>query len=449
MKKLTKNIFLVGLAVSTLTSCDNSYLDLEPKVSIDESAALNTSKDIQVTLNGAYDGLSDVNVWGGGSQYIKELLVDDRDVVFGGTFTTLDEIWRKTIATTNGDITNLWLDSYNSINRVNNVLSAISKVDDANRNRVEGEARFIRGALYFDLVNLYGKFWGDGDNNTNLAVPLILTPTRGITQDDYRTRATVAQVYAQVIDDLTKAEQLLSSQVDNYGFASKNAAAAMLSRVYLAQGNYALARDAANRVITSGVHALAPTFADAFADGSNTEELIFRIIVTDQDGANDLNTFYGSTASNGRGDIRVQSKFLSLYSSEDSRGKFFERVNNLNFTLKFADRYGDLPIIRFAEMYLTRAECNFRLGTTVGALPISDINKIRDRAGANLLTNLTLADILKERRLELAFEGGNYLDIKRTKQSVGALTSNSNALTLPIPQREIDTNKSLVQNAGY
>jgi hypothetical protein len=158
---------------------------------------------------------------GRGSQYIKELLVDDRDVVFGGTFTTLDEIWRKTIATTNGDITNLWLDSYNSINRVNNVLSAISKVDDTNRNRVEGEARFIRGALYFDLVNLYGKFWGDGDNNTNLAVPLILTPTRGITQDDYRTRATVAQVYAQVIDDLTKAEQLLSSQVDNYGFASK------------------------------------------------------------------------------------------------------------------------------------------------------------------------------------------------------------------------------------
>jgi hypothetical protein len=67
MKKLTKNIFLVGLAVSTLTSCDNSYLDLEPKVSIDESAALNTSKDIQVTLNGAYDGLSDVNVWGGGA----------------------------------------------------------------------------------------------------------------------------------------------------------------------------------------------------------------------------------------------------------------------------------------------------------------------------------------------------------------------------------------------
>jgi hypothetical protein len=86
--------------------------------------------------------------------------------------------------------------------------------------------------LYFDLVNLYGKFWGDGDNNTNLAVPLILTPTRGITQDDYRTRATVAQVYAQVIDDLTKAEQLLSSQVDNYGFASKNAAAAMLSSLF-------------------------------------------------------------------------------------------------------------------------------------------------------------------------------------------------------------------------
>ncbi|MEA5259124.1 RagB/SusD family nutrient uptake outer membrane protein [Arcicella aquatica] len=448
MNKIIKNILIAGIVFNTLTACDKE-LDIEPKVSIDELTALNTSKDVQVTLVGAYDGLSDGNVLGGGNQYIKELLVDDRDVVFGGTFTTLDEIWRKTISTTNGDVTNLWMDSYNTINRVNNVLSAINKVDQAEKASVEGQARFIRGMLYFEMVNLYGKFWGDGDNNTNLAVPLVLTPTRGITSEDNRTRATVGQIYAQILEDLTKAEQLLPSSLTNTGFATKNAAASILSRVYLAQGNYALARDAANRVIASGVHSLAPTFEDAFNDDTNADELIFRVIVTDQDGVNDLNTFYASTSNQGRGDIRIQSKHLALYSPEDTRGQFFNVLNRNVFTLKFADRYGDLPIIRLAEMYLTRAECNFRLGTSIGATPLSDINLIRNRAQANIFSSLTLSDIIKERRLELAFEGSNYLDIKRNKIKVGTIDYNANALILPIPQREIDTNKSLIQNAGY
>lgn len=448
MNKIIKNILIASIALNTFTACDKE-LDIDPKVSIDELAALNTSKDVQVTLVGAYDGLSDGNVLGGGNQYIKELLVDDRDVVFGGTFTTLDEIWRKTISTTNADVTNLWMDSYNTINRVNNVMSAIDKVDQAERASVEGQARFIRGMLYFELVNLYGKFWGDGDNNTNLAVPLVLTPTRGITAEDNRSRATVAQIYTQVLEDLTKAEQLLPSSLTNTGFATKNAAAAILSRVYLAQGNYALARDAANRVITSGKHSLAPTFEDAFNDDANAEELIFRIIVTDQDGVNDLNTFYASSSNQGRGDIRVQSKHLALYSPEDTRGQFFNVLNRNVFTLKFADRYADLPIIRLSEMYLTRAECNFRLGTAIGATALSDINLIRARAEANILSSLTLSDIIKERRLELAFEGSNYLDIKRNKQKVGTVDYNANSLVLPVPQREIDTNKSLIQNAGY
>lgn len=448
MKKLIKHIFVTSLSVTVLTACDSSNLDLSPKVSIDQADAITTSNDVSITLNGAYDGLSDVNVWGGGSQYMKELLVDDRDVVFGGTFATLDELWRKTVSTTNGDITNFWLDSYNAINRANNVLANINKVEANKKNQIEAEARFIRGSLYFDLVMMYGKFWGEGDNNVNLGVPLVTTPTNFITAEDSRSRATVAQVYAQVIEDLTKSEQL-NPTVSSGTIASKNAAAALLSRVYLAQGNYALARDAANRVIASGEQSLASTFANAFNDNANAEEVIFRIIVTDQDGTNDLNTFYASTANQGRGDIRLQSKFLALYAAGDERGTFYERRNNLNFTLKFADRYADLAIVRLAEMYLTRAECNFRLGTTVGASPLADVNVIRARAKAGLLSSVTLADIVKERRLELAFEGVNFLDVKRNKQAVGSLAYNANALVLPIPQREMDTNKSLVQNDGY
>jgi hypothetical protein len=228
-------------------------------------------------------------------------------------------------------------------------------------------------------------------------------------------------------------------------------AAALLSRVYLMQGNYALTRDAANRVITSAKYALTANFGGAFVDGNS--EAIFSVTVTDQDGSNALNTYYASSLNQGRGDVRVQSKHIALYEATDVRGKFFNTSNagSRTFTSKFNDRFGDVPVIRLAEMYLTRAEANFRLGTTVGAAPLADVNTIRARAGVPALTaaQLTLAAILKERKLELAFEGQQIHDIKRTKGTVGTTPFNSNNLILPIPQREMDVNKKLTQNAGY
>ncbi len=101
-------------------------------------------------------------------------------------------------------------------------------------------------------------------------------------------------------------------------------------------------------------------------------------------------------------------------------------------------------------MFLTRAECNLRLGQQVGASPVADINAVRQRAGLPPLTTVTLNDILRERKLELAFEGHQIHDLKRNRLPVNATFNfNSNALVLPIPQREIDTNKNLVQNPGY
>ena len=120
-----------------------------------------------------------------------------------------------------------------------------------------------------------------------------------------------------------------------------------------------------------------------------------------------------------------------------------------NYTRKHLDRYGNVPIIRLAEMYLTRAEANFRNNTAVGAAPLSDINSIRTRVGLPALSSLTLDAITKERYLELAFEGHNLHEAKRLQKSVGANNWNSPKLILPIPQREMDVNKSLVQNEGY
>jgi starch-binding outer membrane protein, SusD/RagB family len=447
MNKNIKNWLFVGTTVVFMAGCD-SRLDVKPTQSIEESTALATSQDVEVTLVGAYDGLSSINLYGGAIQYSGDLLGDDAEVRFGGTFATLDELWRKTITTTNGQTQTTWLQAYNTINRANNVLASLDKVEAGKKNSVEGEARFIRGLVYFDLVRFWGKAWGDGDNNTNLGVPLVTTPTRIVSETDNRPRATVAAVYTQVLEDLTKAETLLSN-ISDAGFASKNAAQAILARVYLQQGNYAAARDAANRVISSSQFALTATFPEAFEDATNDSEMIFKVIVTDQDGGNDLNTYFAPSTFQGRGDIRIQAKHLALYGAGDTRGTFFVRASNNNYTAKFLDQYGDVPVTRLAEMYLIRAESNQRLATTVGATPLSDINRIRARAGASALTTVSLDAILAERKLELSFEGLQVHDAKRLKRNVGTLTFSDNKLVIPIPQREIDTNKALVQNPGY
>ena len=442
-----KNWLFVGASMVFTIACD-SQLDIKPVQAIDESTALSTEQDVEVTLTGAYDGLGNSNLFGGAVQFFGELIGDEAEVRFGGTFSTLDELWRKTVSPTNTQTEATWLIAYSTINRANNVLSALDKVSDGKKARIEGEARLIRGLIYFDLVRFWGKAWGDGNNNTNLGVPIVTTPTKVVTEADSKPRATVAAVYTQVIEDLTKAESLLDD-VSDAGFASKNAAQAILARVYLQQGNYAAARDAANKVISSNNFGLTPTFAEAFNDATNEDEIIFKLIVTDQDGINSMNTFFAPATFQGRGDIRVQAKHLALFTANDERGSFFVKASNNTFTAKFIDQYGDVPVVRLAEMYLIRAEANQRLNSTTGASPLEDLNTIRTRSGAAALTQATLANILKERRLELAFEGQLIHDSKRIKKSVGTLAFSDDKLVLPIPQREIDTNKSLVQNAGY
>ena len=176
--------------------------------------------------------------------------------------------------------------------------------------------------------------------------------------------------------------------------------------------------------------------------------------VTAQDGANSLNTYFGIPLSTypgsaGRRDCKIRAAHFAQYETGDQRKDYFVLSAGNYYTLKHLDRFGDVPVVRLSEMYLTRAEANQRNTTVVGATPLSDVNAIRTRAGLPALTAVTLADILKERKLELAFEGQFLPDAKRTQTAVGALAWNSPKLIMPIPQREMDVNKQLVQNEGY
>jgi starch-binding outer membrane protein, SusD/RagB family len=216
------------------------------------------------------------------------------------------------------------------------------------------------------------------------------------------------------------------------------------------QQNYPAAAAAANRVIESGEFELVANYASAFNNGSNTSEDIFAMQVTSQDGVNEMNTFFGAAEFAGRGDIIIEDAHLALYEEGDKRfNLFYEDESGVMRTGKWINQFGNVNIVRLAEMYLTRAEANFRAGTAVGDTPVNDINVIRERAGLNPLAAVTIADIMLERRRELAFEGHLIHDIKRTRANVGNLPFNSPKLVFPIPQRETDVNPNLVQNAGY
>lgn len=458
MKKLVLGLLAACLVTGTITSCNNK-LNVEPVDSIDAANALNTSDDVQAALVGSYTSLQANAGYNGYIQLMSDLLAENGDFTFVGTFTQPQEFQRKALRRDNAFVQQIWQRGYITVNRVNNVLANLDKVTvAANKTRVEGEARFLRALSYFDLVRLYGKAWNDGTPSANPGVPLVLTPTTAVSPANNIPRNSVAEVYTQVIADLTTAEANLPAS--NGFFATKYAAAALLSRVYLQQGRYPEAAAAATRAIANTGFSLTPVYSDEFYQGVDlvptTSEDIFTIQNTAQSGSNSgtnqLSVFYSEAQ---RGDVSVNEQLINQFEANDERASLFSVTPNQTYTGKYDGQYGTVKLIRLAEMYLTRAEANFRAGTVVGATPLNDINRVRTRVGLPALTSLTLAAILQERKLELVFEGFRLGDLKRNQEStVDPVTNavipwNSPRLVLPIPLAEINANPNLTQNPGY
>jgi hypothetical protein len=458
-----KKIFpiLAASAALALGSCDKRLNEITPANTVLATDALKTSADVQSLLAGAYAVVGGSDLYGGRFQYSADLLGDplgaNSEVFWQGTFTQPNEFYRKRILVNNAFVASTWTQAYRAINIANTVLANLSKVAKVQQDQVEGSAKFIRGAMYFELVRLYGRAWNDGDPNTNPGVPIILTPTDVTNPDAVLgasakvARNSVAAVYAQAIKDLSDSETKLTASAPTSAtstfFATTYAASGMLSRVYLQQGQYALAAAKANRVISSGVYRLTTPIGDEFNSKINTNEDIFATQVTVQAGINDLNTYY---SQNGRGgDIAVQDALYNAYDAADDRSTLFAFTSNGTLTTKFDQVYGNIHEMRLAEMYLTRAEGNYRAGTAVGAAPVDDINVILERAKLAPVASVTLDDILTQRHLELAFEGFYLHDLKRNALPIGALAYTSPRLIFPIPQRELDVNSNLTQNAGY
>ena len=176
MKKL---IIAAGILVLTGVSCQKK-LDVQPAQSIDEKDALKTNSGVLTALNGSYADLGNAALYGGDIFLYNDLLSDAGEIRWNGTYAGLTQIYNKAIPKNNSFVRDTWLQGYKVINDVNNVLSALTVVDASLKDRVEGEAKFIRGSVYFDLVRSFAKSWNDGSPTTNLGVPIVLTPTRPV-----------------------------------------------------------------------------------------------------------------------------------------------------------------------------------------------------------------------------------------------------------------------------
>ena len=456
MKKI-KSIITI-LAVLIMASSCQKELDLKPHQSLLSKEALRTDANIKIVLVGAYAALRSDYDHGGIILRNSELTGADGEISWQGTYNAPREIYNQQIISANGDITAQWMDGYNTINICNNILSVIDTVVEADRDRVKGEVLFIRSLIFFDMVRFYALPYEVGDANTQYGVPLVLTPTLVISDGLKVGRNTVQEVYTKVIADLELAATLLPSKDPdipagkNTVYATSGVANALLARVYLQKGDYAKARDAANKVIGSELYELTPTYAGAFNNTTYSTEDIFGAKFTDKDGVNPMTEFWSTLEYGGRdGDIEIMQEHLDLYQAEDARLALFWDDGYGMRSGKWNTMNGVVNLFRLAEMYLVRAECNKRLGTTVGDTPLNDFNMIHTRAGLPAAESVTLDDILYERRLELAHEGFKIHDMKRLKRNVGDMPYNDPQLVYPIPAREISANPAIAgqQNPGY
>lgn len=480
MKKTFKYLILFLLLVAGSMSCTNK-LDIDPQQSVGEGIIINSSDGVINLLYGAYSGIKGTlgtneggELYGGDFNFFSELLAADGELDFIGTFGTMRDLQDKQVVANSTLVTGNWMRAYDVINMLNLVLANIDVVTSDEQDRVEGEALALRGMLYFDMVRCWGLPYENGVTNSQLGVPIRLTPTSSADDALFVARSSVEDVYDRVLTDLALAETLLTPSGTNSINMSTYSVSAVLSRVYLQMGNYADAIQSANRVIESGEYALVSSPLQGFNNSTNTSEDIFAIQQSGTSNAGMSNeglaTFYASLNGAGRGDIAILPPFTALFESGDLRievdsnltdadtytslttmlyiGVFTQNKGWTN-TSKWGKGDLNIPIVRLAEMYLTRAEANFVEGTSVGATPLEDINIIRIRAGLTPLGAVDLDIIKKERHLELAWEGFTLHDIKRWQENVDTYTYDAPELILPIPQREIDINPEMVQNEGY
>ena len=426
------------LAVLAASGCD-SLLDTEPPSQLTSTTAIEDANGARNALRGAYAALTSGSYYGGDFIFFGDLLADN--TTHTGTFTSFSEADNHAVLANNGSVEGMYEAMYFGIGVANQILARVPEVPDlseAERNEILGEAHFLRALHYHNLVRLWG------------GVPVVTTPLESVDAASQVTRQSVDEVYAQILGDLQAAERLVTATGQTKQ-ASVGAVKALLARVHLARGEWALAQQRADEVLAMP-YGLAASYGSLFTVDAETPEAVFSVDFTTQD----FNNFgyYFKT----RREIRPTPDLYEAYDATDARrawsiqSGFGGRLTGDKF--KTTTGGEDIHVIRLAEVILIRAEALARQDQLADA--VTAVNRIRTRAGVAPLvlgTDVTtqadvLAAIWKERRLEFAFEGDRWTDLLRTGRASEVLGIQACQTLLPIPEREINVAPGLRQNPG-
>ena len=454
---MKKFLLIVSASVLFVMWGCKRQLELEPLNAVSLQNAITDAESARSAVRGAYSTLQSGDYYGDKYLIYADMYADNiKDV---GTFQTTDgQVFAKSILANNIQLNNTWIAIYAGIGRCNFALSKIPNVadlDPAEKTSLLAELRFLRGLLYFDLV----RYWG--------GVPLVLEPTESPDELQKLPRSTEAQVYTQIIDDLSFAETNLTNNTPNApNRATSMAAAALLARVQLYRQNWSEALAKANKVINSGADTLVGSNTNLYLN-KNSSESIFELSFT----VNDNNvlaragiTGTGITRYNVTADLVAAYDAQSAYT--DNRYKasvaFPKGYPNqpFNYAKYFRVASGDdnVILIRLAEMHLIRAEARAQLGVDpIADIVSQEIDPLRTRAGLMPLAPPAdyaglLTAIEAERRLELSFEGHRFFDLKRTGRAqvlIPEFQAEPFRLLWPIPYNQIVVNPNLTQNPGY
>jgi hypothetical protein len=471
------------LGVMTIASCDDD-LDVNPTSAQTEDDFLNNPANAVNLVNGVYNKMLDYDMnafsWVG----VTSITSDDADKgsTPSDTGTDKNKLDNLTFDALDISFDDTWKSRYSGIYRTNNALFYLPQlqIDEALKNRLIGEVKFLRALFYFDLVRCFG------------GVPVVveridLNDIETINEVVF-TKKTKAEVYAQIEADLQDAISKLPlksqySQAD-MGRATKGAAQALLAKAYLYQQKYNEAYNMAGEVISSGQYGLLADYAQVWREtGENGAESIFEVQATLTNGLNGYTNVQGprgtpdlgwgfNTPSQSLlnayepGDVRKDATILFVpsvlwdgfvapttwnnprYNYKAYQSSIAESWNGIGMTAK------NLRVLKYSDILLIRAEAGFQIGMTSEAT--DRVNEIRVRAGLPQLGSVTLDQILKERRLEMAMEHDRWFDIVRTGQAVAAMAAHGKTFIpgkhelFPIPQSQVTASGGLlIQNPGY
>lgn len=478
-----------------LASCED-FLVEDPKDRYVISNFYKSEQDADAAVAAVYEQL--FSIYERNIMSLNDLPTDTEKNGLGMPNQYLQNLEYLRFTSENQFVRQMWQDNYSGIARANTTIINLPEInmDEAKKNRLIGEARFLRGLFYFNLV----RFFGD--------VPLVLKMES--VQDAMVPRTDKEEVYRQIIEDLQFAEDNLPATAPQTGRVTKGAAKVLLGKVYLTKQDFQNSVDKLAEVIENRGeygYALHEDFGDNWREATeNGQESVLSVEFMDPPGntnwAMQLNApkysihegagvpginnaneadiptedlFNRYTESDERKDVTFKLEYLSpkdnkVYTAKIPLfGKYWEEGESI------MNQSGtNYHILRFADALLMYAEALNEVGKTSEAL--NYFNMVRERAfnsSDHNLSNLSQeefrAEILEERMLEFAYEGHRWFDLVRAGKLVEvmkahgikeALLAESNkteisanireAHTLyPIPQREIDLNKELEQNPGY